>query len=381
MNQPTTALPLQPDPAGGALIQHETATAAAAAQARAEVEAAYIMADQRPRDWMQVRERLLRECERPGFCEAAKYSLPRRKWDPVTRQAETIYITGPTVRMAEAALRATRNVRVSTSVLYDDAEKRVCRVTAIDLEANTPLNQDFVIEKTVERKRLFDGQSALRERIGSNGDKVYIVASSESDVWQKQNAAAARARRNLILQLLPGDILDEAMARVDAVMRDEHARDPNVGIRKIVDAFRRIGVDASQLREYLGHSADTMTLAEYEELRSLGTAIKDGEATWEESLEAKKAEREGTAAAAPEKLSTEEKEERAEAIKYLAAQKIARPDAVAAALKGLDLPEDARFESLTLDALLALAAGVDTPATEAESTNDNEEAAGRGKED
>jgi cellobiose-specific phosphotransferase system component IIB len=338
---------------------HETATAAAAAQAKAEVEAAYVIAAHHPRDWMQVRERLLRECERPRFCEGAKYSLPRRSFDRDTRQWVTSEIVGPTVRFAEAALRAMTNVRVSLVVLYDDAEKRVCRLTVVDLEVNTPNSAEFVVAKTVERRALRKGETALRERVGSDGDTVYVCATSESDVAQKQNAAAAKARRNLILQAMPGDIMEEALDRVDAVLLDDHAKDPEAAARKLLDGFRRLGVQAADIAEYLGHSADRITPSEFTALRDLGVAIRDGQTTWADAMETRQDAEADGAASAP--MSGDELAERAELIRYLATARIERGALLARALAASELDPTVMLETLRTEQLAELASYIETP--------------------
>jgi len=337
------------DPFGSQVARvPETAIAAAAAQAKAEVEAAYLVALSRPRDMAAVRQRLLAECLRPGFADAARYSIPREKWDPVKRQRETIQITGPSIRFAEAALRCLTNIRVSTFVLYDDEEKRVCRVTALDLEANTPLSADFVVEKTQERKSPKGDASKLKSRLNTYGDIVYLVPASESDVAMKQNAAASKVRRGLLLQLLPGDILDEAMERVDVTQRDEHARDPKAATNKLVDGFARLGVSVEQLREYLGHGVDRMAPQEWTELRSLGTSIADGNVTWDEAIDAK---RNG----APP--NGDEKAERSSLLADLARTKLGDPAAFKAACTAAGVTADnVRLESLAVDVLRALKA-------------------------
>lgn len=51
----------------GIVPQAETAANVLAAQAKAQVEARYMMAMHRPRNWDAVRQDLLKECRRPSF--------------------------------------------------------------------------------------------------------------------------------------------------------------------------------------------------------------------------------------------------------------------------------------------------------------------------
>src|SRR5689334_21167621 len=54
----------------------ETSTTALAERARAEIESRYVMALRRPRDFHMARDRMLKECKRPGFAEVARYAKP-----------------------------------------------------------------------------------------------------------------------------------------------------------------------------------------------------------------------------------------------------------------------------------------------------------------
>jgi len=81
MNSPVNqALAVRQDFGGtsSTLAAQETASAYVAAQAKAVVEARYVMALRRPRQWDQVRQDLLKECKRPSFAnnKSAYYRKP-----------------------------------------------------------------------------------------------------------------------------------------------------------------------------------------------------------------------------------------------------------------------------------------------------------------
>lgn len=348
MTTQSPALPAQSSLGSAGVIAAvpETAVAAAAAQAKAEVEAAYIVAMQRPRDMMAVRAFLLADCQRTGFAEAAVYRLPRKKWDPVARTETTETITGPSVRFAEAALRALKNVRVSSVILFENESQRVCRVTVVDLEANTPLSADFVVAKTVERKKLLKNQSPIETRTGSDGSTVYIVAASESDVTMKQNAAASRVRRNLIVQLLPADILEEALDAIEATAAGEQRKDPAAFVKKLVDGFARLGVSVQDLAKYLGCNVDKASPEALAELRALGVAISQGETTWEDAVAAK-------AGSEPEDPRIREA-----IIRAVTSAQVSHPAAVVKAMADAGIHGGADLSSLSLDQLRAVDAAM-----------------------
>jgi len=262
------------------LATTETASTAVAAQAKALVEARYIMALRRPRDMDAVRERMLKDCRRPSFAAVARYEKPigkdRSKWPK-----------GPSIRFAEAAVRNMGNITVETMTVYDDREKRIVRVTVTDLESNVPYSQDLTITKTIERRQKKEGDTVVSTRTNSYGDKLYILEATDDDIVNKQQALISKSIRTLGLRLIPGDIIDECMEEVLATQNREDAQDPDTARRKLFDAFGAQGIRVEQLKVYLGHDGSTLSPKELTELRALFAAIKDGETTWRDVLEAK----------------------------------------------------------------------------------------------
>lgn len=256
----------------------DTASTAVAAQAKALVEARYIMALRRPRDMDVVRERMLKECCRPSFAAVARYVKPigkdRSKWP-----------AGPSIRFAEAAVRCMTNITVETMTVYDDREKRIVRVTVTDLEANVPYSQDVTISKTIERRQKKDGDTVISTRTNSYGDVLYILEATDDDIINKQQALISKAVRTLGLRLIPGDIVDECMDQIIVTQKNTDAEDPDAAKRKLFDAFSAQGVQAHQLKEYLGHEAAVLSAKELSDLRALYAALRDGETTWREVMD------------------------------------------------------------------------------------------------
>ena len=96
-----------------------------------------------------------------------------------------------------------------------------------------------------------------------------------------------RSIRTLGLRLIPGDLLDEAMDAVAETLRNRDAQDPDAAKRRLFDAFSTMGVSAEQLKEYLGHKADVLNPKELADLRGLFAALRDGETTWREIMDAR----------------------------------------------------------------------------------------------
>lgn len=259
---------------GTSVARGSAATEALVAKARADIEARWTMAMHRPRDMDQVRSLLMKECARPGFADAAIYHKPIGDG-----------IEGLSIRFAEAAARCFGNIAMDVAQIYDDDNTRVMRVSATDLETNVTWPQDVTISKTVERRHLRNGQTAVATRTNSYGDLVYLVAATDDDLLNKQNALVSKALRTAILRIIPGNLQDEAFDKCNAILKDKAAKDPDAARNSMCDGFASLNIMPADLAEWLGHDLGTATPAEVELLRRLYVAIRDGQATWVEALE------------------------------------------------------------------------------------------------
>lgn len=267
----------------------ETATAAVAAQAKAAVEARWIVAMRQPRDMDQVRSDLLRECKRPSFAAVARYNKP------IGRDG----IQGLSIRFVEQALQAMGNVDSEAITIYDDREKRIIEVRVTDFQRNVCHRKQITLSKTVERNRLRDGQTPIARRTGSNGQTVYIVEATDDELLNKEAALVSKALRTCGLRLIPGWLQDEAEELIKRTALDEAARDPDAERRAIADAFADLGVQPSDLSEYLGADLGKVAPAQLVQLRQVYATIRAGEATWQDMLEHAGKGREAKPAAAP----------------------------------------------------------------------------------
>jgi hypothetical protein len=261
----------------------DTAASALAAQAQAQVQARYLMAMKQPRDLMMVRERLLADCRRPLFADAAIYHKPVGEG-----------LEGPSIRMAEAAARALTNILTSATVVHDDSQKRIIHVSATDLEANITYELDATIAKTIERLRLPEGRRLISQRVNSNGKTTYTIEAIDEEILDKEKAHLSKAMRTCLLRLVPGDLLDEAMNLCYETLDKRDAEDPDAAIKRMCDAFAAIGVTVAMLASYLGHEVAKTSKPEMRRLRGILNAISAEETTWAQVLANK-----GEAPAAP----------------------------------------------------------------------------------
>lgn len=247
-----------------------TIAGAVEAQVRASVQARYTLAINRPRDWDTVRVNLLKECKRPRFAEVARYKKP---------QGRTA-IEGFSIRFVEAALRCMTNIYIETTVIYDDAKRRIVRVSVTDLESNLTPAQDITITKEVERSSA-DGREVNKVRQNKQGRAVYIVEATDDELLMKQNSLISKTKRSLGLSILPGDIVDEALEVILKTQQERDKQDPEAQKKRLYDSFAEFSIAPSEIKEYLGHEVTPSDLAG---LRALYQGIKAGEVRWHEVL-------------------------------------------------------------------------------------------------
>ncbi|KKK90791.1 hypothetical protein LCGC14_2719440, partial [marine sediment metagenome] len=136
------------------------------------------------------------------------------------------------------------------------------------------------VEKFVERRKTRQGDEIIGSRINSQGEKVYKKVATEDEVLVKANAACSKAKRNVILMLIPSDIREEAEETAIDTIKNQDARDPAAARKQIIDAFYTLGVSADQVQALMGKPLDQLNPGELQLLRQIHNGLKEGESTW-----------------------------------------------------------------------------------------------------
>jgi hypothetical protein len=256
--------------------------------AKARIQSAYMVALQRPRQIEVIRQEVLRECSRPSFCtpdetkngsSLAIYRVPRGS----VKQSDGTWVNnnieGPTIRFAEMLLRSWRYLSIEVNPMGEDDKQRMLQVICTDYQSCNFTSEIVAVPKTVERKKPKAGDEVVSQRTNTYGDPVYTVKATDDELAMRTNALISKARRNLILQAVPGWLIEEGVDMVRTTARTKDAQDPDAARRKLFDAYRTVGVSVEQIVDYLGHT-NALSPAELEDLRGYYSGIKDGFTTW-----------------------------------------------------------------------------------------------------
>ena len=217
------------------------------ARAVAEVQAALVIAASRPRNELRARDRLLQACQRVNLAAGALYQYSRGG----------TAISGPSIRLAEAAARAWGNMNYGFRELSRNVGVSECEAFAWDLETNTKAVRQFSVRHRRDTKK--GGYDLTDER----------------DIYELMANQAQRRVRAAILEIIPGDIIEDAVAECE---KTQHAQVGNVteAAEKLLAAFKAIGVSREAVEKRLGHRIDAIQPAQIIAFRKIFTSIKDG---------------------------------------------------------------------------------------------------------
>jgi hypothetical protein len=237
--------------ANGAAIQQSNQggalTEVAVGREVAEVQAAMAIAKRFPRDPIAAMDRILQACTRPTLAEGALYSYSRGGSS----------ITGPSIRLAEVAAQCWGNLQFGIRELEQRKGESTVEAFAWDIETNTRQTKVF----QVSHKR--------HTRKGS------YKLEDPRDIYELVANQGARRLRACILGVIPGDVIEAAVAQCETTLH-AHADVSPEGIRKLVAAFEGFGVKKAQLEKWAQVRMDAIRPAQVVRLRSIYGSIKDG---------------------------------------------------------------------------------------------------------
>ncbi len=236
----------------------ERSTAAAVAGAAAEMRAAMILAHEFPRNEMACYSKLMGAVGRKQMAEVARYSYPRGD----------ATVSGPSVKLAREAARQWGNIRYGVDILRDDLQTRHIRGWAWDIETNTKVTADDEFRKKVQRK-------------DKKTKKTLWVDADERDLRELTNRRGAICVRNCLLQLLPGDMIDDALEQCRKTLAGD-TKDKKTTIHDLTRAFAGIDVTVTMLEGYLEHPLEEANADELADLRGVFASIRDGNSKREE---------------------------------------------------------------------------------------------------
>lgn len=248
----------QKNPLANPLAQQNSTTAIAQSRAAQEVQAAMVVAQSRPRDPDLAYNKLMKACRRNALAECAVYRYPRGGTD----------VTGPSIRLAEAAAQAWGNIDSGIIELEQRHGESEMMAYAWDLETNTRVTKVFTVK---------------HERHKKGGEITHLT--DPRDIYEMTANQGSRRLRACILGIIPGDIIDAAVAECEKTMQGQSDEPIEDRCRKMVDAFSKYSVTKDMLEARLGHKLSAITEFQLADLKKIYISMKDGMSKREEWFE------------------------------------------------------------------------------------------------
>ena len=219
-------------------------------RAMAEVQSAIVLAKKFPRNQIEAMDRILTACQRPALAEQALYTYARGGTD----------ISGPSIRMAEAIAQNWQNLQFGIRELEQRNGESTIQAFAWDMETNVRQVKEFQVKHERYTKK---GKYALQD---------------PRDIYEMTANQGARRLRACILGVIPGDVIEAAVAQCEQTLKAKADTGPDA-IKKMMESFEKYGVTKEQIEKRIQRRLDSITPAQVVSLRKIFNSLKDGMST------------------------------------------------------------------------------------------------------
>lgn len=252
---------------GGVMIEREQA------KAIQEVQASLVIAQRFPRSEPDALVRIRSACQRPALADKAIYVYPRGGKK----------VEGPSIRLAEALARAWGNMTYGIRELEQQKGFSVVESYCWDLETNTKASRSFTVNHKI---RLKDGS-----------DKIL---TDPRDIYEMVANYGQRRTRACILEIIPSDVIEQAVDWCNQTMRDADNGNKAVPladrIREMVLAFNELAVTTEMIEKFLGHKVEQAGPGDMVDLKKIFLSIREGASKREDWFDFKTPNASGKAA-------------------------------------------------------------------------------------
>lgn len=237
------------DTNGAVMVPPPPATALVETASRremAEVQGMIVLAKQFPRDEKRALDKIINACSRPGLAEVAVYEYARGGTP----------VTGPTIRVAEMIAQCWGNLQFGIRELEQRNGESTVEAFAWDLETNTRQSKVFQVPHLRHTK---NGTTVLKD---------------PRDIYEMVANQGARRLRACILGVVPGDVVEAATEQCELTMKTKVDITPD-SLKAMVEKFSAFGVTKEQLEARIQRRLDTITPAQFVNLRKIYNSLKD----------------------------------------------------------------------------------------------------------
>lgn len=219
-------------------------------RAIAEVQASMMIARANPRNPIEAMDRIMNACTRPTLAERALYTYARGGTD----------ISGPSIRLAEAVAQQWGNMQFGIRELDQRPDMSTVQAFAWDVETNTRREVTFQVPLIRHTKK---GAYRLED---------------PRDIYEMVANQGARRLRACILSIIPGDVIEAAVAQCEATLSAKADASPET-VQKMITAFAEFGVTKEQIEKRIQRRLDAIQPAQVVSLKKVYASLRDGMST------------------------------------------------------------------------------------------------------
>lgn len=216
-----------------------------------EIQAMVFMAKQFPRNQIQAADRILNACTRQTLADSAVYSYQRGGQN----------VEGPSIRLAEVLAQNWGNLDFGIRELSQENGVSTVEAYAWDLETN------------VRQAKVFQ---VVHKRVSKGGAKTL---TDPRDIYEMVANQGSRRLRACILSVIPGDIVEAALAQCSITQAASVGTKPEEvkeTIRKLTEAMGKFGIAPENIQDRYQCRLEAIRPAQIVELRKIYTSLKDG---------------------------------------------------------------------------------------------------------
>lgn len=214
-----------------------------------EVQAAMVVAKKFPRDEQESEKRIVKACGRKSLAEQATYEYPRG----------TEVVTGPSIRLAEVLAQNWGNLDFGITELEQKNGESTVMAYCWDLETNTRQTKIFTVPHVRKTKTSTKALTDPRD--------IYELVANQG----------ARRLRACILGIIPGDIVDLAVATCGKTLKQGGGKPLSDRIDAMAALFRETyGVPLESIEKYVGFKRSAFTEQTLIRLAAVHTSLKAG---------------------------------------------------------------------------------------------------------
>jgi len=217
-------------------------------RAIAEVQAAMVVAKQFPRNQKDAIDRILNSCTRKGLAEVAVYEYSKGGSK----------IEGPSIRLAECIAQNWGNLQYGIREIEDSGNESTIEAFAWDVETNTRQTKTFRVPHARYTRA-----------------KGMTKFTDPREVYEMNANMGARRMRACILGVIPGDVVDEAVAQCNLTLK-QHADVTPERIKGMLKKFEEVKVSKKNIEDHIQRNIESITPALFIKLGKIYLSIKEG---------------------------------------------------------------------------------------------------------